>query len=54
MSRYEELLELECTCHLNPPCRFCVSLSEEEADVFASGGRDALFEYLLEKMEREE
>ena len=32
----------ECSCHINPPCSFCVSLTEEEADAFSDGGMKAL------------
>lgn len=35
----------ECSCHLNPPCSFCTSLNEEEANVFANGGAKALEKY---------
>lgn len=41
MSRYFE----GCTCHIMPPCPFCISLSEKEADVMWNGGREALEEY---------
>lgn len=34
-----------CSCHLNPPCSFCLSLNEEEANVFANGGAKALEKY---------
>jgi hypothetical protein len=34
----------ECTCHISPPCNFCVSLTEEEVDAYASGGADAVHE----------
>lgn len=32
----------ECTCHLHPPCHFCQSLTEEEADIYANEGMRAL------------
>lgn len=32
----------ECTCHIAPPCSFCVSLTEEEAEAFCSGGSQAV------------
>lgn len=34
-----------CSCHISPPCSFCTSLTEEEADVYAKGGLDALRKY---------
>lgn len=33
-----------CSCHINPPCSFCMSLDEEEYDAYANGGMDALRE----------
>jgi len=33
-----------CSCHINPPCSFCTSLNEEEAEAFYSGGMKALEE----------
>lgn len=32
----------ECSCHMHPPCSFCESLTEEEAEAFADGGADAV------------
>lgn len=32
----------ECTCHIFPPCSFCVSLTEEEAEAMANGGTVAV------------
>lgn len=26
----------ECVCHINPPCDFCCSLNEVEADIFGA------------------
>jgi hypothetical protein len=34
-----------CSCHINPPCNWCVSLTEEEADLFASGGVQAVLKH---------
>jgi hypothetical protein len=31
-------MEDECRCHISPPCDFCISLDEGEADAFAHGG----------------
>lgn len=31
-----------CSCHIAPPCSFCESLDEQEAEVFHAGGVDAL------------
>lgn len=43
-SRAERVYEQDggCACHIAPPCTFCVSLTEEEADYFAKGGMVAL------------
>lgn len=38
----------ECTCHINPPCSFCTSMNEEEANVMANSGLDALRRYRAE------
>lgn len=35
----------ECTCHLNAPCSFCTSLTEEEADLMANGGIEEVRRY---------
>ncbi len=40
------LLEFGCTCFKCPPCSFCTSLSEIEADIYASYGLDALKKYV--------
>ena len=32
----------ECSCHNCPPCPWCESLDEKEAEVYWSGGRAAL------------
>lgn len=34
-----------CTCFIVAPCSFCLSLTEEEANVLWAGGRKALEEY---------
>lgn len=31
-----------CSCHLNPPCTFCTTLTEEEADAYDAAGHDGL------------
>ena len=41
-----------CSCHINPPCDFCMSLTEEEADIMWNGGREALEEYRRKKKKR--
>ena len=47
MSRYKELKDLGgCSCHISPPCGFCVSLTEDEADVFCNDGFDELLDYV--------
>ena len=33
-----------CSCHLNPPCSFCVSMDEEEADAYHNDGTSGLVE----------
>lgn len=35
----------ECTCHISPPCEFCVNLTEEEYDIYSDGGLSALREF---------
>lgn len=35
--------EQGCTCHVNPPCSFCMSLTEEEAEIFHKGGAIAVY-----------
>ncbi len=42
----EYLIERGCICHCgHPPCSFCTSLNEEEADVYANHGRVGLREF---------
>ena len=43
MLTVEEKLCDECTCHVCPPCAWCLSLTEEEADAFSRGGRYAVY-----------
>lgn len=45
VERVPSFVEGECTCHIAPPCSFCTSMTEEEANIFASGGLDALRRY---------
>ena len=40
-----------CSCHINPPCAFCVSLTEEEAEIFMNQGMEALKKFRLENEE---
>ena len=40
--RYGQYSSRSCSCHVSPPCSFCVSLSEDEAEAFANGGFDNL------------
>lgn len=42
----------ECTCHISPPCGFCTSLTEEEADVFAKRGAWAVLNMRREREEQ--
>lgn len=44
-SFYDEYRDEECTCHLNAPCSFCTSLTEEEADLMANGGIEEVRRY---------
>lgn len=39
----------ECTCHISPPCNFCVSLTDEEVDAYAHGGAHAVMALRKEK-----
>lgn len=34
-----------CTCHISPPCNWCTSLTEEEAELFAQGGEAAVHKH---------
>ena len=34
-----------CSCHTMPPCSFCTSLTEEEADILWNDGIDGLTKY---------
>lgn len=38
----------ECSCHINPPCSFCTSMNEEEANIMANSGLEALRRYRSE------
>lgn len=49
----EQKLEGECHYHISPPCEWCLSLTEDEADAFTSGGREAVMELLDAKLESE-
>lgn len=44
MSRARDLYNdgYDCSCHISPPCSFCVSLSKEEVDIYANDGIDGL------------
>lgn len=42
-----------CYCHLTPPCGFCMSMDEEEADIYAREGIDAMLRYRTKKQEDE-
>jgi hypothetical protein len=38
-----DLFDTGCTCHMGyPPCSFCTGMSEEEADAYCTGGKEAL------------
>ena len=45
--------EGSCSCHITPPCDWCTSLDEYEADAFANGGREALEELWSKREEYE-
>ena len=32
----------ECSCHINPPCSFCTSMNEEEANIMANSGLESV------------
>jgi hypothetical protein len=42
----------ECTCHVCPPCEFCLSLDEDEADALANGGVSAVRELRARREEQ--
>jgi hypothetical protein len=48
VERVPTIREVGCTCHLSTPCSFCISLNEEEADIMASSGQEALQQYWRE------
>lgn len=31
-----------CSCHISPPCDFCISLTEAEYEAYLAGGVDAV------------
>lgn len=41
-----------CSCHISPPCGFCTSLTEEEANVFAERGAKAVLDMRREREEQ--
>lgn len=53
-SRVEQIIESECSCHLNPPCSWCELLTEEEFSMYGKHGRDGLIKWLREKSEADE
>ena len=48
----DDLLDTGCSCHLNPPCTFCVSLDEEERDAYIDGGVPAIRALLRRREEQ--
>lgn len=45
IDRIHRLMDSGCSCHQSPPCTWCMSLTETEADIFWDGGRKALDDY---------
>lgn len=45
----DEFETSECTCHISPPCNFCISLDEDEIDAYLSGGRHGLFNFIWDR-----
>ena len=39
----------ECTCHIAPPCSFCVSLTEEEVEIMAKSGVSGVLAFRRDK-----
>lgn len=39
-SGYSAGADPECTCHINPPCSYCTSKTEEELDSTLESGND--------------
>ena len=42
----------ECSCHLSPPCSFCESMNEQEADARWNGGVEGLEAFWAEQDEK--
>lgn len=42
----QEMFDRGCTCFILPPCDFCTSLAEEEADAYGAGGKQALIPFI--------
>lgn len=38
----------ECSCHISPPCEWCISLTGDEVDAYWNGGMAALRHYWSE------
>ena len=43
------VFEGDCSCHIMPPCGWCVSLTEEESNIMGNDGREALERFWKEK-----
>lgn len=49
-----DMLEIGCCCSTlrHPPCTFCETMSEDEANAFCNGGLDQLRRFILWRVER--
>lgn len=45
---------MECSCHLHPPCNWCMSLTEEEVELFLAEGAEAVELARLQAEEEQE
>jgi hypothetical protein len=44
----ESIRDGGCSCHTDPPCSFCASLTRHEANIMANGGQEVLQRYWRE------
>ena len=56
MSTTQEMVEAgrgECTCHIAPPCQFCISMDEDEDEAWLSNGLQGLEQLWDERKRRQ-
>jgi len=52
LNRIQQVRRGECSCHLSPPCNWCILLDEDEAEAYFSGGRVELDLVLNAKVDK--